>query len=309
MPTPQSIPSPVAPEQGATLVETIAVAPIIQLYQKRYGLDVAKFFEGSTELSVYRCDKTGYRFFYPYTLAGDGAFYAHLQQYDWYYIAWKWEHEAACRFLKAGDKLLEVGSGAGGFLKGLQTKMPQVEAVGLEFNAQAIEAARAEGLTLLPQMVQEHAKEAPNTYDLACSFQVLEHIAEPYEYLRAQVDALKVGGKLLICVPNNASFIADDKKNILNQPPHHMGLWDDASLRRLAEIFPMKHLETLFEPLQPQHYEFYLTVQAKKRYGNLLGGAYNRLLKWGFFKGKLAELKANADKIQGHSIMVVFEKI
>ncbi|MCS7073120.1 MAG: class I SAM-dependent methyltransferase [Bacteroidia bacterium] len=303
------IPSPIAPREFANFEESVSVERIIQLYQKRYQLDVRPYFQGVEKLQIFSCEKTHFRFFYPYTVAGDGNFYAHFQQYDWYYIPWKWEHEVTCSFLKGEEKILEVGSGSGGFISGLQQRHPNVQAIGLELNPKAIAEANHKKVAILPESIQNHAMSHLSEYDMVCSFQVLEHIPEPYTFLKAQIDALKVGGKLIICVPNNDSFIKEDIDNILNMPPHHMGLWNAKSLQNLTNVFPLRSIAVLFEPLQPHHYDFYLTVQVKKQFGALLGGIFYRLLQVGFKKLFYPFLERKAAEIHGHSILIVFEKL
>ena len=74
-------------------------------------------------------------------------------------------------------------------------------------------------------MIEDHADQRPGHYDAVTSFQVLEHVTEPASFLRACVKALRPGGRLLLGVPNNDSFLGLLEDNWLNMPPHHMSLW------------------------------------------------------------------------------------
>ena len=62
---------------------------------------------------------------------------------------------------------------------------------------------------------------------------------------------LKPGGRLIIGVPNNDSYIRRNKmyNKVLNMPPHHVGLWTLDSLKSLEGILPVKLEETFYEPL------------------------------------------------------------
>src|ERR1700690_16069 len=71
---------------------------------------------------------------------GDSDFYAQLSSFAWYYESSKWEYHMALEWLKKDSKVLEVGCGKGEFLKLLAAK--GVEAIGLDTNLNAIEAAR-----------------------------------------------------------------------------------------------------------------------------------------------------------------------
>jgi hypothetical protein len=52
---------------------------------------------------------------------------------------------------------------------------------------------------------------------------------------------LKPGGKLIIGVPNcEPWFRRFDKYEILNMPPHHMGLWNEKVFRAIQDIFGIR---------------------------------------------------------------------
>ena len=82
-------------------------------------------------------------------------------------------------------------------------------------------------------------------------------------FLGNQIKCIKPGGYLVVSVPNNEGFIKDDF-NLLNVPPHHMGLWEEHSLRRTGDLFGLKHVATHFEPLQDYHRGYFLGVLQKK---------------------------------------------
>ena len=56
---------------------------------------------------MHQCNVTGYRFYDPAQMAGDGAFYASLQQKlgDHYYHDWKFENQLAYDAMNPGDKV------------------------------------------------------------------------------------------------------------------------------------------------------------------------------------------------------------
>ena len=78
--------------------------------------------------------------------------------------------------------------------------------------------------------------------------------------LNSSIDCLKVGGKLFISVPNNNSFLGLDHLNVLNQPPHHMGLWDRKSLYHLQRFFPLRLDDLFLEPPQIYHKEYCTSI-------------------------------------------------
>jgi len=293
------IQSPLTKKNNVKKVGSIATAKIVSSYENMFELDVSSFFENLKNIDIYECEETGYQFYHPLNICGDGNFYEHLQQYEWYYMPWKWEHEVAYEKLKKKDKILEVGSGGNGFIERLHHE--GFDITGLELNQESIKDAQEKGLKVHNEMIDEHAQKNSEVYDVVCSYQVLEHIADVRSFIQSSLDCLKVGGKLIICVPNNNSFLKDSF-NILNMPPHHMGLWNKESLMSLEKVFSIKLEETLFQPLQEYHETYFLQTAFRRYMPNPLA---SRL-------GKIAPAsiaKAWSEEYKGFSIQVHFKKI
>lgn len=259
--------SPLTKTDDISFVQSLDIARLVDQYKKILNLDVSSYFKGIDQISVYIDNQTGYKFYHPFDISGDASFYEFLQQFEFYYNAWKWEHETAYMYIKENTDLLEVGCAKGDFLQKIRTEK-KVNVKGLELNPKAIEAARNMGLDVQSIMVEEYAKKNIQQLDVVCSFQVLEHVVEVQEFLQAKIDCLKVGGRLIICVPNNNSFLKDEY-NILNMPPHHVGLWNSKSLESLTKIYPLKMIATHYEPLQEPHLKRFklLVLGNLKRFG------------------------------------------
>ncbi len=303
----QTLSSPVKKGAKVSLIKTINIEKLKAKYLSNFSIDVSRFFDNLSEIEVYRCDETGYQFYYPFNLDGDGQFYEELERFEWYYLDWKWEHTQTKGMLKKGQSVLEVGCGPASFVKRLQQE--GFEAVGLELNEHCVKQAQQQGLDVRLELVQEHAKNSPEKYDLVCSFQVLEHIADVQSYIQASLDCLKPGGKLVVCVPNNGAFIKDDPLNVLNMPPHHMGLWQEGSLRNLENCFPMQTNEIRFEPLEERHFHWYRKIWESKylpKESSLIYRIYHKL---GLFRILDKLIASNSQKIHGHSVLAVYQKL
>jgi hypothetical protein len=83
-------------------------------------MDVDRLVGSSGSIQLFRCLDTGLRFFAPARVSGDDEFYGQLQEFDWYYMPWKWEHQQAALHIQKGAKVLEVGCGRGDFLSAIQ---------------------------------------------------------------------------------------------------------------------------------------------------------------------------------------------
>jgi 2-polyprenyl-3-methyl-5-hydroxy-6-metoxy-1,4-benzoquinol methylase len=257
--------SPITGTSNVILEGAIDSKILSKGYQENFQFNINYILKDVDHIQIYKCLDTGYRFYYPLHISGDDKFYKHFSNYSWYYLKWKWEHEQALKFIKDGDNILEVGSGSGNFLKHLKNHK-KVECTGLELNSQAVLGGKAEGVNLLNESVEDHSKYNSGKYDFVCSFQVLEHIPNAGEVIKAMIDCLKVGGTLLISVPNNDSYIKDNpfEGKFLNMPPHHMGLWNEKSLKSICDFFPLIYRETIIEPIQPNHADTYQYTKVQR---------------------------------------------
>jgi SAM-dependent methyltransferase len=300
------IKSPLTNNLNIKKTRDIPTDQLIQEYKKA-NIDVAKFFAKLSNIKVYECLDTGYQFYYPFNLEGDDQFYQDLQQFDWYYFDWKWEYDKALEQIKPGEKVLEIGCGPGDFLAKLKDK--NCECTGLEFNAKALKKSREKGLTVLNETIQKHAGANIKKYDIVCSFQVMEHISEIGDAIKASLKVLKPGGKLLISVPNDDSIINRFEDNLLNMPPHHMGIWNEKSLRSLPKFFPLELDNIYIEPLQKYHYKQYFMDIFGKKIHKIFGKLAFKLniIPRKLFFYMLEHM--NLDKhITGHAIIAVYTK-
>ena len=215
----KQINSTLVPNGKAKFIKSISTKEIIKKYDK-FGFDARHLFSNKKEIAIYECLKTSYRFYYPFDVAGDSAFYEFFQKFDWYYMPWKWEHEITKTYLQNDISVLEVGCAHGAFLKKINELYNLKNCIGLELNEST--PAEHTNWKVINQTVQDYAKTNQEKFDLVCSYQVLEHIADVHSFINAKVGCLKKGGKLIISVPNNESFIKDT--DTLNLPPPSYGV-------------------------------------------------------------------------------------
>lgn len=304
---PEAIASPVVQDKQALLLSKIDFRSVARQYRRRYRVDVyAHLASPAPQVAgLYRCSATGYEFFHPPSLAGLPTFYAELQRFPWYYVPWKWEHEIAKRYLRDGDRVLEVGCGFGFFLKRV-SEDSRVSCTGLESNAQA----RTAGVfgNILSESIQVYAADNRERADMVCAFQVLEHIYDVEAFLTACCAALAPGGLLVISVPNNDSNIQYDRRNVLNMPPHHMGLWRAGSLASLVNHFPLVLEGILTEPLSDSSLPWHTTLRLAKSIGYLPAIALAKLRYFGARRRFDLETARLKEITPDHTIACVYRK-
>jgi 2-polyprenyl-3-methyl-5-hydroxy-6-metoxy-1,4-benzoquinol methylase len=196
----------------------------------------------------------------PPCLAGSAWMYSQLANHAGYYIARKWEYDAALDDLLGRERVLEIGCGSGNFITLAKAKAG-LSIEGLEQNADAISEAVRRGLCVREATAEDAAKQSPGRYDAICSFQVFEHVSKPRELLDACCMLLRPGGLLILGAPNQDSYIRY-LVNPLDMPPHHMTRWTREPLHRLQTHFPLKLVRTACEPLTDNQIEMYVDTYA-----------------------------------------------
>ncbi len=284
------------------LIKTISSKEIINLYKQNFNIDVSDYFINIHNVELYKNKDSGFQFYLPLNIAGKSTLYESLQKYFWYYTDWKWEHQIADNHIKKNSNILEIGCGNGAFLKALHKKGCSV--TGLEMN----KASESSEIKILNSSIEEHSQFNEETYDVVCFFQVLEHIPDVHSFLQSAINCLNENGVLIVSVPNNDSFLSKDDNDVLNKPPHHMGRWDINSLKSLENIFRnVKYQNSISEPLQQQHFDWYLSLLLSKYFNNIpliIRAIYK--LKLNYFFRLIIHIFRKA--IAGHTMLAIYKK-
>jgi len=240
------------------IISSVASRKIVQLYLECYKSDFSYLFSDE-EIKLIECTSCGLMFYIP-QVAGDEHFYAVLQKTNHYYRGNKEEYVFAAKNIKYGDDVLDVGCGKGEFKKFIQN----CSFTGLEFSPDAIEAGTQDGCLILDQSIEDHAKHYPQKYDVVTAFQVLEHVTNVQSFIKSCADCVKPGGKLIIAVPSEDSYIRYSTNSILNMPPHHITRWTDTTLSNIADIIGFKLDVIYHDNLDNLHVESFFTDMVER---------------------------------------------
>jgi 2-polyprenyl-3-methyl-5-hydroxy-6-metoxy-1,4-benzoquinol methylase len=252
--------SPLTQTPEITFLESVSTAQLIQDWRVKIGLDIASEFRGHETVDRYRFDRTGLEFFLPLETAASSELYGQLMALPWYYLGDKWEYGAALKDLQGSDRVLEVGSGSGAFLKQLRDR--GISAQGIEYSETAVIATQAAGLQVENKSLQDLRDDYADQFDAICSFQVLEHVVDPLGFLQDALALLKPGGRLLLAVPNQHSFLRH-YYNVLDMPPHHMTHWCAGTFRALTALLPVKVEHFAYEYLAKYHIPYFVEGHAQ----------------------------------------------
>ena len=132
-------------------------------------------------------------------------------------------------------RLVDIGCGDGNFVR--LAEQLGYAAEGLEFDAQAVAAARAQGLTIHLGGLPETGL-ATAAYDAVTLSQVIEHVHDPLAALRECARLLRPGGTVWVATPNvdapGHRRFGPHWRGL--EPPRHLVLFNAAALTRaLAE--------------------------------------------------------------------------
>lgn len=99
-----------------------------------------------------------------------------------------------CKTMLPNKRLLDFGCGAAGFLRGAQGLASEV--IGIELEARVREHWAGQ-IKIVPAIEM-----AEGEYDLITAFHVVEHLADPRAVLARLANLLKLGGRMVVEVPN-----------------------------------------------------------------------------------------------------------
>ncbi|MEL6107637.1 MAG: class I SAM-dependent methyltransferase [Planctomycetota bacterium] len=242
----------------STVVAEWEADELAERYQQDFELDIRPYLTEDT-IRLLRDERLGVLRFSG-CRPGDAAFYEAVARKKYYYMDDKWEFQAALRAIGSSDtpedsSILEVGCGAGAFLdQCLASGLNGCE--GLEISPTAIESCHSRGLRVSDTSLESLAVQG-RRFDVVCAFQVLEHVPDPEQFLRAASAVLSDDGQLILSTPNAESFLRRFRWCLLDLPPHHLSRWDATAYQRTAEELGLFISEIRYEPLAKYHRKMY----------------------------------------------------
>jgi 2-polyprenyl-3-methyl-5-hydroxy-6-metoxy-1,4-benzoquinol methylase len=233
----------------SVLDQEIDVSELISLYQS-ISISIETTLPDTSKIELYRCTCCALGHFSP-LIVGNEEFYSSLALNDWYYShAGKSEYLLAAKWIKGGDKVIDVGAGIGEFAQHMHD---DAFFCGLELSSEAVRVAQSLGRNVLKMDITDRHSEFESRFDVVTCFQVLEHLNAPNSLVSSIIKLCKPNGLIIIAVPNNDSFLGTAVNNALNLPPHHLLHWNKQSLLYLAKKNNLQIEAYVEETLQDAH--------------------------------------------------------
>lgn len=241
-------PCPITGEPAVARLQWVPAKLLYDLWTRGARTDPAPLRRDSGRIGLYRA-ASGLAFFHP-AFEGAASFYeslytrARVHRDMAAHAATREDFQAAAALVRPGDAVLEVGCAHGAFAGLLPTG---ARYQGLEPNG----TPPPDGPAILAETVAIHAARHAGTYDLACAFQVVEHVADPLALVRDMVACLRPGGRLVLAMPIWPSPHTDLPNNLVNLPPHHLSWWTEGACRALAAALGLIVERTASLPAYP----------------------------------------------------------
>lgn len=130
---------------------------------------------------------------------------------------------------RSRGRLLDVGAGSGWLVEHMNALGWQAE--GLDFDRQALAAARAKGLKMHSGGLPEQ-RFAEASFDALTMSHSIEHVHDPVGWLAEARRVLKPGGRLTVATPNARSLLHRRFRShwFSLEPPRHLHIFNRAAL-------------------------------------------------------------------------------
>ena len=161
------------------------------------------------------------------------------------------------KFKNDSNSLLDIGAGTGEFI--LHAKNAKWKTIGVEPGNQAREKANKKGLTIVKNIDEIDNQK----FDVITLWHVLEHLPDLDEQLNKIEKLLKIGGTLIVAVPNFKSYDAKHYKEFwaAYDTPRH--LWH-FSQKSISTLFNAKGLEII--KTTPMYFDSYYVSLLSEKY-------------------------------------------
>ncbi len=137
-----------------------------------------------------------------------------------------------CRPLRG--RVLDVGAGSGKFVRHLRAR--GIEAVGVEPSAALFEHFLAGDSAFACDTLGRYLRATPRQFDIVTAFDVIEHVANPMEFIEHVAAALKPGGAFFVSTPDVDSVAARTFRKWWHfYYPYHLSYFSPKTLEAAAK--------------------------------------------------------------------------
>lgn len=141
--------------------------------------------------------------------------------------------------------LLEVGAGFGTFCAELMSRQVFQKVVGVEPTPDLARTCRERGIETIEKPVEHIAVEQGGQFDVVASFEVIEHLFNPVDFIQHMTRLLRPGGLMMLTCPNGQGFDIETLGPLSTSVDHeHLNYFNPRSLAGLLARSGLDVLES-----------------------------------------------------------------
>ena len=154
--------------------------------------------------------------------------------------------EFCARFSVHTDVLIEVGAGFGTFCEEMERTGAFREVLAIEPTPDLAKHCRDRGVTVIEKPVEDLCSDDVPAPNVIASFETIEHLFRPADFVQACAGLLPPGGMLVLTCPNGKGFEVETLGPVSDTvDAEHLNYFNPRSLARLVEAHGFSPLETL----------------------------------------------------------------
>lgn len=153
--------------------------------------------------------------------------------------------EICAKYGISTEALLEVGAGFGTFGSELMARSVFERVVGVEPTPGLAETCRQRGIEVLEKPVEHITVDEAGQFDVIVSFEVIEHLFSPKEFVGHMHRLLRPGGLMMLTCPNGQGFDIETLGPLSGSVDHeHLNYFNPSSLSEMLTRAGMEVLES-----------------------------------------------------------------
>jgi 2-polyprenyl-3-methyl-5-hydroxy-6-metoxy-1,4-benzoquinol methylase len=143
------------------------------------------------------------------------------------------------------NAILEIGAGFGTFCGEVKRRNVFARVVAVEPTPDLAKTCRERGLEVIEKPVEQIQLEAAELFDVVASFEVIEHLFAPADFIGHMTRLLRSGGIMMLACPNGQGFDIETLGTASNTVDHeHLNYFNPESLAGLLEKCGLEILES-----------------------------------------------------------------
>ncbi|MBP6924076.1 MAG: class I SAM-dependent methyltransferase [Candidatus Pacebacteria bacterium] len=134
------------------------------------------------------------------------------------------------------ESLLEVGAGFGTFCEEMLARKIFSKVVAIEPGAELAKTCRSRGIDVIELPIEQVTFKAEDRFDVIVTFEVIEHLFSPKDFIVGCRNIVKDGGLLIITCPNGEGFDVTTLGTVSDTVDHeHLNYLNPQSLEALMK--------------------------------------------------------------------------